>query len=110
MNFKYFTEILPPEAVLLSEEAKRVYECDALSAHRVMPACVVLPDSVEEVQAILSYCFSNDIPVVARGAGTGLSGGAMPHAEGVLLSLAKFNQIVEIDPIQTIGSGSARGP
>ena len=84
MNFKYFTEILPPEAVLLSEEAKRVYECDALSAHRVMPACVVLPDSVEEVQAILSYCYANDIPVVARGAGTGLSGGAMPHAEGVL--------------------------
>jgi len=100
MNFKYFTEILPPEAVLLSEESKRVYECDALSAHRVMPACVVLPDSVEQVQAILSYCYSNDIPVVARGAGTGLSGGAMPHAEGVLLSLAKFNQIVEIDSIQ----------
>jgi glycolate dehydrogenase FAD-linked subunit len=100
MNFKYFTEILPAEAVLLSEESKRVYECDAMSAHRVMPGCVVLPDSVEQVQAILSYCYSNDIPVVARGAGTGLSGGAMPHAEGVLLSLAKFNQIVEIDPIQ----------
>ena len=100
MNFKYFTEILPPEAVLLSQESKRVYECDAMSAHRVMPGCVVLPDSVEQVQAILSYCYANDIPVVARGAGTGLSGGAMPHAEGVLLSLAKFNQIVEIDPIQ----------
>ncbi|MFT5395752.1 MAG: glycolate oxidase [Gammaproteobacteria bacterium] len=100
MNFKYFTEILPPEAVLLSEESKRVYECDAMSAHRVMPGCVVLPNSVEQVQAILSYCYLNDIPVVARGAGTGLSGGAMPHAEGVLLSLAKFNQIVEIDPIQ----------
>ncbi|GJM05237.1 MAG: glycolate oxidase subunit GlcD [marine bacterium B5-7] len=100
MNFKYFTEILSPESVLLSEESKRVYECDALSAHRVMPACVVLPDSIEQVQAILSYCYSNDIPVVARGAGTGLSGGAMPHAEGVLLSLAKFNKIVEIDPIQ----------
>tara|TARA_R110000782_G_scaffold61114_7_gene126029 strand:+ start:1460 stop:2902 length:1443 start_codon:yes stop_codon:yes gene_type:complete len=100
MKFKYFTEILPPEAVLLSEESKRVYECDALSAHRVMPACVVLPDSIEQVQAILSYCYSNDIPVVARGAGTGLSGGAMPHAEGVLLSLAKFNKIIEIDPVQ----------
>lgn len=100
MNFNKFTEFLPREAVLLSEESKRVYECDALSAHRVMPACVVLPDTVEQVQAILSYCYSNDIPVVARGAGTGLSGGAMPHAEGVLLSLAKFNKILEIDSIQ----------
>lgn len=100
MNFRKFTEILPQEAVLLSEESRRVYECDGLSAHRIIPGCVVLPDSVEQVQAILSYCYANDIPVVARGAGTGLSGGAMPHAEGVLLSLAKFSKIVEIDPIQ----------
>lgn len=100
MNFGKLTDILPQEAVLLSEESRRVYECDALSAHRVMPACVVLPETVEQVQAILSYCYSEDIPVVARGAGTGLSGGAMPHAEGVLLSLAKFNQIIEIQPLQ----------
>ncbi len=100
MDFSKLTEILPTGAVLLSEESRRVYECDALSAHRVMPGCVVLPDTVEQVQAILSYCHTNDIPVVARGAGTGLSGGAMPHAEGVLLSLAKFNKIIEVDPIQ----------
>jgi glycolate dehydrogenase FAD-linked subunit len=100
MKFKKLTELLPNEAVLLSEESRRVYECDALSAHRVMPGCVVLPETIEQVQSILSYCHSNDIPVVARGAGTGLSGGAMPHAEGVLLSLAKFNKIVEIDLMQ----------
>lgn len=100
MNFSKFNEFLPTQAVLLSEESRRVYECDALSAHRVMPGCVLLPDSIEQVQAIMSYCHSNDIPVVARGAGTGLSGGAMPHAEGVLLSLAKFNKIIGIDPIQ----------
>ena len=95
MNFNSFTEFLPSDGVLLSEESKRVYECDALSAHKVMPGCVLLPDSVEQVQKILSHSHLNDIPVVARGAGTGLSGGAMPHAEGVLLSLAKFNKILE---------------
>ena len=100
MNFNSFTEFLPSDGVLLSEESKRVYECDALSAHRVMPGCVLLPDSVEQVQKILSHSHLNDIPVVARGAGTGLSGGAMPHAEGVLLSLAKFNKILEIDSVQ----------
>ncbi|MAS81570.1 MAG: FAD-binding oxidoreductase [Legionellales bacterium] len=100
MNFNRFREFLPSGGVLLSEESKRVYECDALSAHRVMPGCVLLPDSVEQIQKILSYSYLNNIPVVARGAGTGLSGGAMPHAEGVLLSLAKFNKILEIDSVQ----------
>jgi len=100
MKFDGLRLYLPDEAVLLSEESRRVYECDALSAHRAMPGCVVLPDSVEQVQSILRYCYSNDIPVVARGAGTGLSGGAMPHEQGVLLSLVKFDQIIEVDPIQ----------
>ena len=100
MNFNRFREFLPSGGVLLSEESKRVYECDALSAHRVMPGCVLLPDSVEQIQKILSYSYLNNIPVVARGAGTGLSGGAMPHAEGVLISLAKFNKILEIDSVQ----------
>ncbi len=102
MKFDGLRQYLPTNAVLLSEESRRVYECDALSAHRVMPGCVVLPDSVEQVKSVLHYCFSNNIPVVARGAGTGLSGGAMPHEQGVLLSLAKFDQIVEIDPRQRI--------
>lgn len=97
MNFDGLRQFLPDNALLLTEESRRVYECDALSAHRVIPGCVVLPDSVEQVQSILRYCYDNDIPVVARGAGTGLSGGAMPHAKGVLLILARFDQIVEID-------------
>jgi glycolate dehydrogenase FAD-linked subunit len=100
MKFDGLKQILPEKALLLNEESRRVYECDALSAHRVMPGCVVLPDSVEQVQSILRYCHANDIPVVARGAGTGLSGGAMPHEDGVLLILAKFDQIIEIDPKQ----------
>ncbi len=100
VNFKKLTELIPHEAVLLTEESRRAYECDALCAHRVMPGCVVLPDSVEQIQSVISYCYKNNIPVVARGAGTGLSGGAMPHAEGVLLSLAKLNKIIAIDPVQ----------
>jgi glycolate dehydrogenase FAD-linked subunit len=100
MKFDGLKQYLADDALLLSEESRRVYECDALSAHRVMPGCVVLPDSVEQVQSVLRYCQANDIPVVARGAGTGLSGGAMPHEQGVLLSLAKFDQIAEINPRQ----------
>ena len=100
MKFDELKSLMPANALLLDEESRRAYECDALSAHRVMPGCVALPDSVEQVKAILRYCYSNDIPVVARGAGTGLSGGAMPYEGGVLLSLAKFNQIIEIDPEQ----------
>jgi glycolate dehydrogenase FAD-linked subunit len=102
MKFDGLKQFLPDEALLLSEESRRVYECDALSAHRVVPGCVVLPESVEQVQSVLRYCFDNDIPVVARGAGTGLSGGAMPHADGVLLILAKFDQIIEVDDQQKI--------
>lgn len=100
MKFDGLKQFLADNALLLSEESRRVYECDALSAHRVMPGCVVLPDSVEQVQSILAYCYANDISVVARGAGTGLSGGAMPHEQGVLLSLAKFDQIAEVDAMQ----------
>lgn len=102
MKFDGLKQFLPDEALLLSEESRRVYECDALSAHRVMPGCVVLPDSVEQLQSVLHYCHDNNIPVVARGAGTGLSGGAMPHADGVLLILARFDQIIEIDEKQKI--------
>ena len=100
MQFNGLKQYLPEGALLLSEESRRVYECDALSAHRVIPGCVVLPDSAEQIQSVLHYCYSHDIPVVARGAGTGLSGGAMPHEQGVLLNLAKFDQIIEIDPGQ----------
>jgi len=89
-------------AVLADEESLRPYECDGLSAYRQLPLVVVLPDTIEQVQAVMRYCHERDVPVVARGAGTGLSGGALPHENGVLLSLARFNRIVEIDPVNRL--------
>lgn len=92
--------ILPYDCVLCDPVSLRTYECDGLSAYTALPLCVVLPDTIEQVQAILRLCHQQQVPVVARGAGTGLSGGALPHTEGVLLSLAKFNRILNIDPVQ----------
>ena len=91
--------LLPEDAVLEQEEACRPYECDGLSAYRQLPYVVALPHSVDEARAVLQLCHEHRIPVVARGAGTGLSGGAMPHAEGVLLSLARLNRILKMDPV-----------
>ena len=91
--------LLPPESVLCEDEDLRPYECDGLSAYRRLPAVVVLPSTEDQVRAILRLCRARNVPVVARGAGTGLSGGALPHAGGVLLSLARFMRILEIDPI-----------
>src|SRR5690606_28152391 len=88
---------LPEEAVLFREEDTRPYECDGLTLFRQLPMVVTLPDSEEQVQRILQLCHEQRIPVVPRGAGTGLSGGALPHQSGVLLSLAKFNRILSID-------------
>jgi glycolate oxidase len=85
-------------ALLYSWEDTTPYECDGLTAYRTRPLCVVLPETRQEVQDILKTCHAHAIPVVARGAGTGLSGGAMPHAQGVLLSLAKFNRVLDVNP------------
>jgi glycolate oxidase len=90
-------EILPQHALLSASEELRPYECDGLSAYRSLPLVVTLPDSLDQVQAILRLCSDLQVPVVARGAGTGLSGGALPHRNGVLLSLARFNNILEIN-------------
>ena len=90
---------LPFEAVLYETEDLRPYECDGLSAYRQLPLVVVLPRTEEQIVKILKLCYATQTPVVARGAGTGLSGGALPHAQGVLLSLAKLNQIIAIDPL-----------
>ena len=89
--------ILPAHCVLNREEDTRPYECDGLSLYRSVPIAVVLPETEAQVQAVLKTCKKLNVPVVARGAGTGLSGGAMPHAQGVLLGLAKFNRIKSID-------------
>ncbi|APZ44485.1 FAD-linked oxidase C-terminal domain-containing protein [Acidihalobacter ferrooxydans] len=92
--------ILPrPGALLIHEEELRPYECDGLTAYRRLPGAVALPETIAQVQAILKLCHRHGIPVVARGAGTGLSGGALPLDEGVLLSLARFNRILALDPL-----------
>ena len=89
--------ILPAASILATDEQLRPYECDGLSAYRQLPLLAVLPDKVAQIQAILALCSAARVPVVARGAGTGLSGGALPLADGVLLNLGKLNRILEID-------------
>ena len=90
---------LPAHALLWQREDTTPYECDGLTAYRERPLCVALPETGAQVQAVLRACHALGVPVVARGAGTGLSGGAMPHRRGVTLSLAKFNRIVKVDPV-----------
>ena len=90
--------LLPAHALLWQAEDTIPYECDGLTAYRERPMVVALPETEAQVSAVLKACHALDVPVVARGAGTGLSGGAMPHARGVVLSLAKFNRILRIDP------------
>ena len=97
-----FHSILPPEAVITGQESLQVYECDALSAYRELPACVLLPDNTDQVQSILRICHAEKIPVVARGSGTGLSGGALPVKDCVILSLSKLNRILSVNPKQRI--------
>ena len=92
-------QILPHESVITDAESQRPYECDALSAHRSLPLVVLMPENVDQVQALLRLCHKHEVPVVARGAGTGLSGGARPNPDAALLSLAKFTRILEVDPI-----------
>jgi glycolate oxidase len=88
---------LPAHCLLSDPEDLRPYECDALSAYRRLPLVVVLPETPDQVQATLQSCAELRVPVVARGSGTGLSGGALPLTDGVLLSLARFNRILDID-------------
>jgi glycolate oxidase len=90
-------ELLPSAAILVRHEDTVPYECDALTAYRSAPLMVVLPDTEAQVAAVLKACHRLGVPIVARGAGTGLSGGATPHAFGIILSLAKFNKILHID-------------
>src|SRR5207248_1063533 len=89
--------IVPGEGVILSEPERRAYESDGLTAYHQPPLVVVLPSTLAEVAAVLRYCKAEGIKVVPRGAGTSLSGGALPLADGVLLGMAKFNRILDID-------------
>jgi glycolate oxidase len=88
---------LGPEHVISEPEQLRVYECDGLTGHRAVPELVALPDSTEQVQTVVRACHRERVPFVARGAGTGLSGGATPVAGGVVISLARMNRILEVD-------------
>ncbi len=83
-----FRSFLGADSVLHDAEELKPYECDGLTAYRQTPLLVVLPETIEQVQRVLHVCAENQVPVVARGAGTGLSGGALPLADGVLLVLA----------------------
>ncbi len=92
-------DILPAGNLLWKQEDTAPYECDGLAAYRQLPLAVALPENESQVQAVLRLCLAHAIPVVPRGAGTGLSGGAMPMAEGIVLSTAKMNQILDINPL-----------
>ena len=91
------SSIVPGEGVISNEREMRPYESDGLTAYRQLPFVVVLPETTEQVSRVLRYCHDHGIRVVPRGAGTSLSGGALPLADGVLLGLAKFNRILDID-------------
>ena len=93
---------LPNLEILHQQEELRPYECDGLSAYRTTPMLVVLPRYIDEVQGVLRVCHERHVPVVARGAGTGLSGGALPLEKGVLLVMARFNNILHIDPLPVL--------
>src|SRR6202046_1440986 len=89
--------IVPGEGVIASEESMRPYESDGLTAYRALPMVVVLPETTEQVSAVLAYCHREGVKVVPRGAGTSLSGGALPLGDGVLLGMARFNRIRAVD-------------
>lgn len=89
--------LLPEACVIADETGRRAYECDAVSAYRQLPLAVVLPRNTAEVSAVLRYCHEEGVPVVPRGAGTSLSGGALPVADGIILGLGKLNKILDID-------------
>src|ERR687897_3496072 len=89
--------ILGPEGVISEREELRSYECDGLMNYRVIPELVVLPETAEQVQQIVKVCYDEGIPFVARGSGTGLSGGALPVEAGILIVLSRMRRILEVD-------------
>ena len=94
---KKLQEVLPQDAVIHEEAETRAYECDALTAYKCPPLCAVLPTSTDEVSAVMRICFEEGVPVVPRGAGTSLAGGALPTADSVILGVARLNDVLETD-------------
>ena len=94
--------VLPPAALLSAEEDLKPYECDGLSAYRQVPLAVALPETEAQVVAVIKACRAAGAAIVARGSGTGLSAGALPHPQGVVLSLAKLKKILHVDPVARV--------
>ncbi len=94
-----FAKFMDPGSIILDDETKKPFACDGLPMYSAMPMLVVLPNRVAQIQQLMQICHRHQVPVVARGAGTGLSAGALPHPDGITLSLAKFNRILAIDPL-----------
>ena len=94
-----FQQAIDSESLISDKTLLRVYESDGLTAYRQAPKLVVLPKTIDEVQAVMAICQYNNIPIVSRGAGTSLSGGALPHKDGIVLSLAKMNRLVSLDSL-----------
>lgn len=92
-----FAQILPEHCIVADEDSIKPYECDGLSGYRQMPRLVLLPETVEQIQAVMKLCTQTNTPIVPRGAGTCLSGGATPHPDGIVLSVARLNKILKID-------------
>jgi glycolate oxidase len=90
-------ELLPESSIIMSIESQRPFECDGLAVYQQLPLITVIPETVDQVQGILRLCYFHRVPLVPRGAGTGLCAGAMPHAEGVLLVMTKLNKILHIN-------------
>uniref|UniRef100_UPI0025DE7081 FAD-binding oxidoreductase n=1 Tax=Phenylobacterium sp. TaxID=1871053 RepID=UPI0025DE7081 len=90
-------KIVPGEGVVAEPAGLVPFESDGLSAYRQTPIAVVLPETTQQVSEILAWCHANGVKVVPRGAGTSLSGGALPLADGVVLGLSKFNRVLEVD-------------
>ena len=93
------TDICGAPNVITDPLELRTYECDGLTSHRATPALVVLPVTVEEVAGVVRACADHGVPFVARGSGTGLSGGAVPHSEGVLIVMSRMRRVLEVDPV-----------
>lgn len=91
------SRIVGKDSLILDPDRLRVYETDGLTAKKQIPPIVVLPETIEQIQALIRVCSQHNVPIVVRGAGTGLSGGALPHAQGILLVLSRFNRIVSVD-------------
>ena len=92
------TAVLPPASLLHEREDLKPFECDGMTAYQRLPLLVALPENEDQVRDVLRICHKGRVPVVFRGAGTGLSGGALPYAQGLLLVMAKMKRIVHIDP------------